>query len=77
MSIRSGGFSLGFGQPGSVASSAAWPGIRRWIASGVCALLQAVPMIGQTVTRAVPDRVVPADGAADRTRPAARACCPC
>ena len=36
------------------------------IAAGVCTVLQAVPMIGQTVTRAVPDRVVRPDGAADR-----------
>jgi SET family sugar efflux transporter-like MFS transporter len=36
------------------------------IATGVCTVLQAVPMIGQTVTRAVPDRVVPGDGVPER-----------
>lgn len=62
------GFSLGFMTGpvlGSVLGGVA--GLRlTLIASGVCTVLQAVPMIGQTVTRAVPDRVVPGDGAADR-----------
>ena len=55
------GFSLGFMTGpvlGSVLGGVA--GLRlTLIASGVCTLLQAVPMIGQTVTRAVPDHVVP------------------
>jgi SET family sugar efflux transporter-like MFS transporter len=63
------GFSLGFMTGpllGSVLGGVA--GLRvTLIASGVCAVLQAVPMIGQTVIRAVPDRVLPPDGAADRT----------
>ena len=62
------GFSLGFMTGpvlGSVLGGVA--GLRlTLIASGVCTLLQAVPMIGQRVTRAVPDRVVRPDGAADR-----------
>jgi MFS transporter, SET family, sugar efflux transporter len=53
------GFSLGFMTGpllGSVLGGVA--GLRlTLIASGICTLLQAVPMIGQTVTRAVPDRV--------------------
>jgi MFS transporter, SET family, sugar efflux transporter len=61
------GFSLGFMTGpvlGSVLGGVA--GLRlTLIASGVCSVLQAVPMIRQTVIRAVPDRVVPADGAAD------------
>jgi MFS transporter, SET family, sugar efflux transporter len=59
------GFSLGFMTGpllGSVLGGVA--GLRvTLIASGICTLLQAVPMIGQTVTRAVPDRVEPPDGA--------------
>jgi MFS transporter, SET family, sugar efflux transporter len=68
------GFSLGFMTGpvlGSVLGSVA--GLRMTlIASGVCTVLQAVPMIGQTVTRSVPDRVVPPDGAGGRNvaRPA-------
>jgi SET family sugar efflux transporter-like MFS transporter len=62
------GFSLGFMTGpllGSVLGGVA--GLRlTLIASGVCMLLQAVPMIGQTVTRAVPDRGVPHGGAAGR-----------
>ena len=62
------GFSMGFMTGpvlGSVFGGVA--GLRlTLIASGVCTVLQAVPMIGQIVMRAVPDRVVPADGAADR-----------
>ena len=62
------GFSLGFMTGpllGSVLGGVA--GLRlTLIASGVCTVLQAVPMIGQTVTRAVPDRVVLADGTAGR-----------
>jgi SET family sugar efflux transporter-like MFS transporter len=62
------GFSLGFMTGpvvGSVLGDVA--GLRlTLIVSGVCTLLQAAPMIGQTVTRAVPDRVVPPGGAADR-----------
>jgi MFS transporter, SET family, sugar efflux transporter len=67
------GFSLGFMTGpvlGSVLGGVA--GLRlTLIASGVCTLLQAVPMIGQTVTRAVPDGAVPQDGAGGRnvTRP--------
>jgi len=34
------------------------------IAAGVCTLLQALPLIGQTVTRAVPEEVVSSDGVA-------------
>ena len=59
------GFSLGFMTGpllGSVLGGVA--GLRvTLIASGICTLLQAVPMIGQTVTRAVPDRVIPPDDA--------------
>ena len=62
------GFSLGFMTGpllGSVLGGVA--GLRvTLIAAGVCTVLQAVPMIGQTVARAVPDRVVPSDGAAAR-----------
>jgi SET family sugar efflux transporter-like MFS transporter len=62
------GFSLGFMTGpvlGSVLGGVA--GLRlTLIAAGVCTVLQAVPMIGQTVTRAVPDRVVSPDGAAGR-----------
>jgi SET family sugar efflux transporter-like MFS transporter len=67
------GFSLGFMTGpllGSVLGGVA--GLRlTLIAAGICTLLQAVPMIGQTVTRAVPDRLVFHDGAASRnaTRP--------
>ena len=73
------GFSLGFMTGpllGSVLGGVA--GLRlTLIASGICTLLQAVPMIGQTVTRAVPDRVVLPDGQPAGTRRAPRACCPC
>ena len=59
------GFSLGFMTGpllGSVLGGVA--GLRlTLIASGICTLLQAVPMIGQTVPRAVPDRVVLLDDA--------------
>ena len=59
------GFSLGFMTGpilGSVVGGVA--GLRlTLIAAGVCTLLQAVPMIGQTVNRAVPDLVVSPDGA--------------
>ena len=62
------GFSLGFMSGpvlGSVLGGVA--GLRlTLIASGVCTVLQAVPMIGQRVTRAVPDRVVRPDGAGGR-----------
>jgi SET family sugar efflux transporter-like MFS transporter len=62
------GFSLGFMTGpvvGSVLGGVA--GLRpTLIAAGVCIVLQAVPMIGQTVTRAVPDQVVPLDGASRR-----------
>jgi SET family sugar efflux transporter-like MFS transporter len=62
------GFSLGFMTGpvlGSVLGGVA--GLRlTLIASGVCTVLQVVPMIGQTVTRAVPDRVALPDGAAGR-----------
>jgi SET family sugar efflux transporter-like MFS transporter len=66
------GFSLGFmAGPvlGSVLGGVA--GLRlTLIASGICTLLQAVPMIGQTVTRAVPDRVaLPGDAGGDAPRP--------
>jgi SET family sugar efflux transporter-like MFS transporter len=62
------GFSLGF-MTGPVLGSVlgAVAGLRlTLIASGVCAVLQAVPMIGLTVTRAVPDRAVPQNGAGGR-----------
>ena len=63
------GFSLGFMTGplvGSVLGGVA--GLRvTLVAAGVCTLLQAVPLIGQTVARAVPDRVVPSGGAAGRT----------
>jgi MFS transporter, SET family, sugar efflux transporter len=62
------GFSLGFVTGpvlGSVLGGLA--GLRlTLIAAGVCTMLQALPMIGQTVPRAVPDRVVPPDGAVSR-----------
>jgi MFS transporter, SET family, sugar efflux transporter len=62
------GFSLGFMTGpllGSVLGGVV--GLRlTLIAAGVCTLLQALPMIGQTVTRAVPDPVVSSDDAADR-----------
>jgi MFS transporter, SET family, sugar efflux transporter len=62
------GFSLGFMTGpllGSVLGGVA--GLRvTLIASGVCTLLQAAPMIGQTVTRAVPGRAVPSDRSAGR-----------
>jgi SET family sugar efflux transporter-like MFS transporter len=62
------GFSLGFITGpvlGSVLGGVA--GLRlTLIASGVCTVLQAVPMIGQTVTRAVPDKVVPLGGVRGR-----------
>jgi SET family sugar efflux transporter-like MFS transporter len=57
------GFSLGFMTGpvvGSVLGGVA--GLRlTLLAAGVCTVLQAVPMIGQTVTRAVPDEVVQLD----------------
>ena len=57
------GFSLGFmAGPvvGSVLGGVA--GLRlTLVAAGLCTLLQAVPMIGQTVTRALPDEVVQLD----------------
>ena len=63
------GFSLGFMTGplvGSVLGGVA--GLRvTLVAAGVCTLLQAVPMIGQTVTRAVPDPVVSPDGTAGRS----------
>jgi SET family sugar efflux transporter-like MFS transporter len=62
------GFSLGF-MTGPVLGSVLGGviGLRlTLIAAGVCMVLQVVPMIGQTVPRAVPDRVVSTDGAADR-----------
>ena len=62
------GFSLGFMTGpllGSVIGGVA--GLRlTLVAAGVCTLLQAAPMIGQTVLRAVPDQVVPPNGAADQ-----------
>jgi MFS transporter, SET family, sugar efflux transporter len=62
------GFSLGFMTGpvlGSVLGGVA--GLRlTLIAAGVCTALQAVPMIGQTVTRAVTDRPVPRHGAASQ-----------
>jgi SET family sugar efflux transporter-like MFS transporter len=65
------GFSLGFMTGpvmGSVLGGVA--GLRlTLIASGVCSLLQAVPMVGQRVTRVVPDRVVLPDRAAGRNPP--------
>ncbi len=73
------GFSLGFMTGpvlGSVLGGVA--GLRlTLIASGVCTGLQAVPMIGHTVIRAVPDPVVPPMALAARTCRAHRACCPC
>jgi SET family sugar efflux transporter-like MFS transporter len=63
------GFSLGFVTGpvlGSVLGGVA--GLRlTLIAAGVCTVLQALPMIGQTVPRAVPDPVVPPDGAGGRS----------
>jgi SET family sugar efflux transporter-like MFS transporter len=62
------GFSVGFMTGpllGSVLGGVA--GIRlTLVAAGVCTLLQALPMIGQTVPRAAPDLVVPADGPTGR-----------
>jgi SET family sugar efflux transporter-like MFS transporter len=62
------GFSLGFMTGpvlGSVLGGVA--GLRlTLIAAGVCTVLQAVPMIGQSVTRAVTDRPVPRHGAANQ-----------
>lgn len=60
------GFSLGF-MTGPLLGSflGGVAGLRvTLIASGVCILLQAVPLIGQTAPRAVPDSVVPPDGGA-------------
>ncbi len=73
------GFSLGFMTGpllGSVIGGVA--GLRvTLIAAGVCTLLQAAPMIGQTITRAVPEPVVLPNGARGRRRVARpRACCP-
>ena len=68
------GFSLGFMTGpllGSVLGGVA--GLRiTLIAAGLCTVLQAAPMIGQTVTRAVPDQALSANGAADQNsrRPA-------
>lgn len=60
------GFSLGFMTGplvGSVLGGVA--GLRlTLVAAGVCSLVQAVPLIGQTVNRAVPDPVVPSYDAA-------------
>ena len=60
------GFSLGFMTGpllGSVIGGVA--GLRvTLIAAGVCTVLQALPLIGQTVTRAVPEEVVSSDGVA-------------
>jgi SET family sugar efflux transporter-like MFS transporter len=67
------GFSLGFMTGpllGSVLGGVV--GLRlTLIAAGVCTVLQALPMIGQTVTRAVPEPLVSSDGAAapDASRP--------
>jgi len=65
------GFSLGFMTGpllGSVLGGVA--GLRvTLIASGVFTVLQAVPLIGQTVTRAVPDRVRPPDGPRPQVSP--------
>jgi len=62
------GFSLGFMTGpllGSVLGGVA--GLRlTLVASGVCTLLQALPMIGQTVARAAADQVVPPGRAAGR-----------
>jgi len=62
------GFSVGFMTGpvvGSVLGGVA--GLRlTLVAAGVCTLLQAVPMIGQTVTRAMPDQVVLPHRAAGR-----------
>jgi SET family sugar efflux transporter-like MFS transporter len=60
------GFSLGFMTGpllGSVIGGVA--GLRvTLVAAGVCTVLQALPLIGQTVTRAVPEEVVSSDGGA-------------
>ena len=66
------GFSLGFMTGpllGSVLGGVA--GLRlTLIAAGICTLLQAVPMIGQIVTRAVPDRgVAPHEAGRNVMRP--------
>ena len=62
------GFSLGFMTGpllGSVIGGLA--GLRlTLVAAGVCTVLQAAPMIGQKVIRAVPDRVIQANGGAVR-----------
>jgi SET family sugar efflux transporter-like MFS transporter len=62
------GFSLGFMTGpllGSVIGGVA--GLRlTLIAAGVCTALQAVPLIGQTVHRAVPTAIVPTDGSVGR-----------
>jgi SET family sugar efflux transporter-like MFS transporter len=62
------GFSLGFMTGpvvGSVLGGVA--GLRlTLVAAGVCTVLQAVPMIGQSVTRVVPDQVAPLDEAGRR-----------
>ena len=64
------GFSLGFMTGpllGSVIGGVA--GLRlTLVAAGVATLLQAVPMIGQRIERAVPDPVVPPDGATGHHR---------
>ena len=72
------GFSLGFMTGpllGSVIGGVA--GLRvTLIAAGVCTVLQALPLIGQTVTRAVPEEVVSSDGVGFRPRWRTRACFP-
>jgi SET family sugar efflux transporter-like MFS transporter len=63
------GFSLGF-MTGPIVGSVVggMAGLRvTLIAAGVCTLLQAVPMIGQRVERAVPDLDHPPTGAAGQT----------
>ena len=71
------GFSLGFMTGpllGSVLGGVA--GLRiTLIAAGLCTVLQAAPLIGQTVTRAVPAQALSANGAADQNsrRPASLA----
>ena len=73
------GFSLGFmtgPMLGSVVGGVA--GLRvTLIAAGVCTLLQAVPMIGQRVERAVPEHDRSADGAAGQTAAPSRVSCRC